>query len=37
MPGCEIVLTVTASWLICVCVDFVYVLLEAETLIYGGF
>ena len=32
MPGCESILAVTAGWLmcVCVCVDFVYVVSEAE-------
>jgi len=37
MPGSESILAVTASWLICVCVDFVYVVSEAESLMFGGF
>jgi len=37
MPGCESILAVTASWLISVCESFVYVVSEAENLVYGGF
>jgi hypothetical protein len=36
MPGCESILAVTASWLI-LCVDFVYVVSEVESFMYGGF
>jgi hypothetical protein len=33
MPGCESILVVTASWLICLCVDFVYVVSEVEGMV----
>jgi hypothetical protein len=36
MPGCECVLAVTAGWLICG-EDFVYVVTEAESLMFDDF
>jgi len=36
MAGCGSILTVKASWLT-LCLDFVYVVSEAEILMYGGF
>ena len=38
MLGCESILAVTVTWYISsVCVDFFYVLSEAESLLFGGF
>jgi len=33
MPGCESILAVTASWLICVCVDFVYMVSAVKSMV----
>jgi len=41
MAGCESILGVTGGWFIsvcvCVCANFFYVVLEAESAMYGGF
>jgi hypothetical protein len=37
MPVRDTILAVTASWFISVCMDFVYVVSEAESLMFGVF
>jgi hypothetical protein len=37
MTGCENILAVTACWFISVCMDFEYVLLEADSFRFGVF